>query len=422
MLWVSSGAGGEERPRPDRAHRGWRRAGAALVGVVVVAGAAAGGWYALTDAVEVLADGERRAVRTLAGDVAEVLGGLGVVVGPEDHVAPPPDTPVADGLRVEVTRARPVEVKVDGAAHQLATTADTVDAALKVAGVELGTHDLVEPSLERRLDGPTVITVKRVTTATDVVETVIEPGERQEQTDELPTGETRVGTEAVPGLRRETYEVTLVDGEETQRELVADDVVTEPVDRVVLEGTGPTPLEQAQARLADLGYPVGPVDGIEGGQTRRALCAWRRLEGREVGRQSLQPGELDALRATEGLPAAAAGRGATADRTCQAVYYRQDGRWQHVHRASTGTDGLPRPGDYRIQRARPGWHTSTLYPADTPNMYNTLYIRGAIAIHGSRHVPPHPASAGCVRVTTAAADQLFAALRVGDPVTVIGTY
>lgn len=390
--------------------------------MAVLAGAASGGWYALTDAVEVQADGQRTEIRTGAADVAEVLRGLGVVMGPDDLVAPSPDTPVADGLRIEVTRARPVEVNVDGAAHRLTTTGGTVDRVLQAAGVELGAHDRVDPSLDRHLDGPTVITVTRVEVVTDVVESVVDPGERRERTDELPTGDTQVRVDGEPGLRRMTYEVTVVDGQEAQRELVADEVVTEPVDRVVVEGTGPSPLKLAQARLAELGYPVGPVDGIDGGQTRRALCAWRRLEGREVSRQSLHPGELDALQASQGLPAAAAGRGVTADRTCQAVYYRQDGRWQHVHRASTGADGLPRPGDYRIQWARPGWHTSTLYPADTPNMYNTLYFRGAIAIHGSHHVPPHPASAGCVRVTTAAADQLFGALRVGDPVSVIGTY
>lgn len=425
VLWVSSGVGSDGRDgRTGRAgaRRGWRRAGAALGVVMVAAGAATAGWYALSDAVEVLADGQQRTIRTFAGDVGEVLGGLGVAVGPDDRVSPSPDTPVADGLRVEVRRAWPIEVQVDDEAHRLATTADTVEGALRVAGVELGEHDLVDPSLDRRLDGPTVISVRRVTTITDVVESVVEHGEQREQTDGLPAGQTQVGAEGAPGLRRETYEVTLIDGEEAQRNLVADEVVTEPVDRVVLEGTGPGPLEQAQARLADLGYPVGPVDGIEGGQTRRALCAWRRLEGRDVSRQGLQPGELDALRASSGLPAAAAGRGVTADRTCQAVYFRQDGRWQHVHRASTGADGLPRPGDYQVQWARPGWHTSTLYPADTPNMYNALYIRGAIAIHGSRHVPPYPASAGCVRVTPAAADQLFAALSVGDPVSVVGTY
>jgi hypothetical protein len=181
-------------------------------------------------------------------------------------------------------------------------------------------------------------------------------------------------------------------------------------------------VREAQSILDGLGYPVGPVDGLDGNQTRRGLCAWRRLEGRETHRGPLTSSELKALRATTRLPSASAGRGVTVDRTCQTVYYREDGRWRKVLRASTGKGGLPRKGNYTTTRKRAGWHTSTLYPAASPNMYNSMYFSGVIAIHGSRVVPTYPASAGCVRVTPKGADYLFARVRVGDPVRVIGTY
>jgi peptidoglycan hydrolase-like protein with peptidoglycan-binding domain len=182
-------------------------------------------------------------------------------------------------------------------------------------------------------------------------------------------------------------------------------------------------IKAAQQQLRDLGYPVGSVDGIDGPKTRRGLCAWRRLEGRTVSRGPLTSKELKSLLATTKLPKATAGRGLTVDRTCQTVYYRNDGRWRKVRKASTGKDlVLPKVGDYRIQRTRAGWHTSTLYPSKTPNMYNTLYFSGAIAIHGSRSVPTYPASAGCVRVTPKTADYLFARLKVGDPIKVIGRW
>jgi hypothetical protein len=181
-------------------------------------------------------------------------------------------------------------------------------------------------------------------------------------------------------------------------------------------------VREAQQLLNDLGYPSGPVDGIDGRQTRRGLCAWRRLEGRETHRGPLTSAELKALRDTTRLPKASAGRGVTVDKTCQTVYFRQDGRWRRVLRASTGKGGLPRRGDYTITRKRAGWHTSSLYPAPSPNMYNSMYFSGAIAIHGSRDVPTYPASSGCVRVTRKGADYLFARLKVGDPVKVIGAY
>jgi N-acetylmuramoyl-L-alanine amidase len=199
----------------------------------------------------------------------------------------------------------------------------------------------------------------------------------------------------------------------------------------LLAGVGVRPAEaatgaavrEAQTLLSNLGYPVGAIDGVDGPRTRQGLCAWRRLQGRTVTRTALTSSELKAIRATTRLPAAAAGRGVTVDRTCQTVYYRQDGRWTKVLIASTGASGtLPRKGDFRIQRTRAGWHTSTLYPASSPNMYNTLYFDGAIAIHGSKSVPYYPASKGCVRVTTKGADYLFARLKVGDPVRVIGRW
>jgi uncharacterized protein YabE (DUF348 family) len=461
-----------------------RRSGLlSLVLALVLLTSGAAGAFAASSAVEVVADGEVHSIRTFAGDVATVLDRLDLEVGEDDQVEPPPGTPVENGLRIVVSRAKTVEVVVDGSApeivvtvadtvtdvllaagledlldreariepspddavadgdrivvtlplsvtvtadgeqQQLETYAATVAEALEDAAIDLGEHDQVEPPLQQELEADAAIVVRRVEILDEVVEIAIAPVEQRRETQELVSGETRVEVEGEPGVREETYVVTHIDGEETERELVEEKVLREPTDRVVLVGVAPAPLQEAQGLLARLGYPVGSVDGADGAQTRQALCAWRRLEGRTVSRQPLQPGELDALRASGGLPAAdAAGRGVTVDRTCQVLYLHDGGRWQQVHRASTGADGLPQPGAYRIQRTRPGWHTSTLYPAAQPNMYNTLYFHGAIAIHGSNHVPSHPASAGCVRVTPPTADTLFARLGVGDPVRVIGAY
>jgi hypothetical protein len=187
--------------------------------------------------------------------------------------------------------------------------------------------------------------------------------------------------------------------------------------------TSSAAIREAQTKLSALGYPVGPIDGVDGPRTRQGLCAWRRLAGRTANRTALTSSDLRAIRATTRLPAARAGRGVTVDRTCQTVYYRQDGRWRRVLIASTGSGGaLPYRGDYKVQRVRAGWHTSTKYPSPTPNMYNTLYFDGPIAIHGATKVPAHPASKGCVRVTPKGADYLFARMKVGDPIKVIGSW
>lgn len=481
--WAAAGTPGGAERRTARRVRHRLRAVLVPAVLLVVGGAAvlAAVLLSVSNSVQVSVDGEVLSLRTFEENVAGVLGRLDVEVGPADRVEPAPDTRVHDGLRIVVDHAKHVEVVVDdsppqmvvavvdtvadvlraaeleellqrtaridpapdapvadaarvvvelpalvtltadGERRELETFADTVGATLAEAGVDLGAHDRLDPPSDQLLDGPTRIVVQRVELVEEVVEVPIEHGEQRRDTDALVEGETEVHTEGRDGRRREVWEVTMLDGEVAHRELVTEQVVTEPSDRVVLVGTA-SPVREAQELLSDLGYPAGPVDGVEGAQTRRALCAWRRLEGDEVGRDGLRPGELEALRATTGLPAAPSGRGVSVDKTCQTIALREAGQWQRVEAASTGRGGLPRAGEYRIRWRLAGWHTSTLYPAARPNMYNSMFFHGSIAIHGARHVPTHPASAGCVRVTPAIADVLFARLQTGDPVTVVGAY
>ena len=80
--------------------------------------------------------------------------------------------------------------------------------------------------------------------------TVDEPqlhGTVQKESDALPAGQTQVETPGVDGLVRTTYEVTTQDGKEISRTPVAQAVVTQKVDEVVVVGTG---AQQAQQEAA----------------------------------------------------------------------------------------------------------------------------------------------------------------------------
>ena len=81
----------------------------------------------------------------------------------------------------------------------------------------------------------------KIASAQTSTTTVDEPqvhGTVKKETDALPKGETQVETAGVDGLVRTTYEVTTVGGKEVSRTPVAQVVVTQKVDEVVLVGTG----------------------------------------------------------------------------------------------------------------------------------------------------------------------------------------
>jgi lipoprotein-anchoring transpeptidase ErfK/SrfK len=70
-------------------------------------------------------------------------------------------------------------------------------------------------------------------------------------------------------------------------------------------------------------------------------------------------------------------------------------------------------GRFTVVRKIAGWHKSPLGMLYYPN-----YITEGVAIHGSRSVPPRPASHGCIRIPMSAAKEFFDVTPIGTVVLV----
>ena len=93
----------------------------------------------------------------------------------------------------------------------------------------------------------------------------------KKETDSLPKGETKVETAGVDGLVRTTYEVTTQDGKEVSRTPVAQVVVTQKVDEVVLVGTGAAKKQEnkpEQSQSQGQGQSQGQAQSQGQGQTQ----------------------------------------------------------------------------------------------------------------------------------------------------------
>ncbi len=247
-------------------------------------------------AVAVTIDGEEHELQTYASTVGEVLDELDIEVEPVDEVSPPVHASLEDGVEIDVARAVAVDVRVDGEfverveepvgsvagvlqaadldvredgalispawtapvedgdvidivlptevaltvagdTEQLETHVGTVEELLLDQDVTVGDDDLVSPALDDPLDEIDEVVVERVEFDQVVEEVTLERGEVREETGDLDRGTTQVADEGRDGLRRDVYRVEIVDGEEVGRELVEQEVVTEPRDRVVRVGT-----------------------------------------------------------------------------------------------------------------------------------------------------------------------------------------
>jgi hypothetical protein len=175
-----------------------------------------------------------------------------------------------------------------------------------------------------------------------------------------------------------------------------------------------------QQRLTDLGFWQGAVDGTYGGLTSQAVMAFQKVWG--LPRTGTADPVTAALLATAPRPTARFGGGdrIEVDLTRQVLFVVRAGEVVHTLNVSTGSgipyvertrdgrlvsgDAITPTGRFRFNRELPnGWRIS-----DLGELWRPKYFFLGFAIHGARSVPAYPASHGCVRVTTAAMDWLWA--------------
>ncbi len=167
---------------------------------------------------------------------------------------------------------------------------------------------------------------------------------------------------------------------------------------------------QAESQLADLGYWTGPIDGLLDGDSKHALIAFQKLQGRKR-TGVLTREEVAALLTAKAPPAREPGYAhVEVDLSKQVLFIvEEQGKVSHILPISSGSgkdftsEGWTRravtpTGKFQVCRKIEGWRKSSLGLLYYPN-----YICGGVAIHGSPSVPPVPSSHGCIRIPMFAA-------------------
>ena len=261
-------------------------------------------FFVAQKSVTLTVDGRVQTVGTYASTVAEVLDEEGLEPGEHDVLLPAAGNALADGDAVVLSRARPLELTVDGVSREVYVTALSVDEALAQLGFRADGLVLSASRSERLpLHGMelTITTPKdivlvsdgqeRVVTTTaatagdllaeqglalsetdrtslyltqallnrmrlqvyrvqvsEVTETVAVGHERVETPDpNALEGDEKVTTPGVDGEQVNVYRVTVVDGVETAREALSTEVTREPVAERVTVGTKARPANSPSA-------------------------------------------------------------------------------------------------------------------------------------------------------------------------------
>ncbi len=299
-----------------------------FLALLVVATVLAGGWAVNRLAapggseVSLVVDGSRQEMRTDFKTVGALLAAEHVRLAPGDTVVPPASAGLHDGLHIDVLRAFPVSVDVDGAVRTVRTvehSADglakqlklgklaavrnqpgrlvagstvvfrtrisgslkidnqtvtfdspsrTVDELLQSYKVNLVGDDYVLPPRDTVLaDGATVLVVRVGADVTQDTEVI--PYDTVQQGDPtLPIGQTRVIQEGRDGTMVVTYRQEVVNGTKGDRTLLSKVPSVEPTPKIIGYGTQADPHWDELAQCESGGrwdtVDSGP-DGYDGG-------------------------------------------------------------------------------------------------------------------------------------------------------------
>ena len=183
------------------------------------------------------------------------------------------------------------------------------------------------------------------------------------------------------------------------------------------------PTRIMQERLLQLGFWHAGADGEYGHTTKQAVMAFQKYLGLPA------TGEVDQVTADYLTNVTQRANGLTdtgdlieVDKSRQLLFIVRGGQTLWTINASTGSeipyetpnkndptkievgDSVTPVGLFKVYREHAdGWREG-----DLGEIFRPKYFRGGVAVHGSGSIPDYPASHGCVRVSTAAMDFIWA--------------
>ncbi|AWT25682.1 resuscitation-promoting factor [Corynebacterium provencense] len=200
--------------------------------------------------VALVVDGQSKTVATTSTTVSDLLNELGY--SGTATTAGASGIPL-DGMELTITSPKSFTLN-DGnpweAPARLTMAARTVADVLEMRGTPLGKDDVVTPSADTPVTEGMHIDVSRFTSEEVTEEQPVEPAVRVEEDPELDQGTEQVISEGTVGSARVTVRIQKLNGVETAREVLRSEEITPASERVVRRGTRVAPVASSASASA----------------------------------------------------------------------------------------------------------------------------------------------------------------------------
>lgn len=218
-----------------------------------------------TKYVTIFDNGEKLTVKTDAKTVGEVISRAEIILNDGDKIEPGRESEInMDNFFINIYRARPVVVKDGKMKKYLMTASYDAREIAREAGLTVYDGDEVKLTFNEQFLETGAVNCYEVTRNGGrnlTVEEEIAFTERTIKDYNLEPGQSEVRQLGEVGLKETTYNVLYVDGVEVSRELIGEEVVREPVERIVAVGASAIEQKPLTAAMGRNRYAVTLADG-----------------------------------------------------------------------------------------------------------------------------------------------------------------
>lgn len=200
-------------------------------------------------------DGNQSSIWTTEKLVKDILKEANIEVSKQDKLSAALDKEIGADQTINIQKAFQLTL-VDGLQQRhVLSTSTTVANFLKQQSIQLNEFDRVENNLEEVIAPGSKITIVRVEKVTDVVEEPLDFAIETKQDSSLLKGKEKVEIEGVKGIAKRTYELVKENGKVVAKTLKDENIVKQPVTKVVAVGT--------KVMVASASRSVAPTGGKE---------------------------------------------------------------------------------------------------------------------------------------------------------------
>lgn len=187
--------------------------------------------------VSIVEGDQQRSQLTSARTVIELLQEAGIQLAEADRVDPAPDSKLQDGAAIHITRAVALTIAVDDQSLQIRSLNNQPLEVLGEIGVVLGPEDYTFPPADTILQSGDTIEVIRVSNEYRFEDEEIPFQTVYQPSDELDLDSKAVLSNGVPGIKRRRIRLIYEDGVQVGEELEEEWIESEPLNQVIGYGT-----------------------------------------------------------------------------------------------------------------------------------------------------------------------------------------